>query len=204
MRKVGVLFMSSAIALGLSMRQAAAQDRGDGGGGFWERMSGPGPWYFVGGSINPCLVGVKANEGAFCRTGDADVWLSVAGAVGTAGEQSEPGELVSPRLWQVRVEPSLNIRVLGVGEKKAPLYFGIGMGWHHFWGEDVSFNRGSVEARVGFIYPLQKVGLGVRYSRKVFFDGFTAADFGDPVGTFTTDGNDAVHSLFVHVTLFSF
>jgi hypothetical protein len=202
MRKVGVLFLSLA-ALVLSMRPAGAQDRGDGGGGFWERMSGPGPWFFVGGSLNPCLLGERATK-MFCRTGDGLVWLNLHGAVGTAGERTEEDELASPRLYQWRVEPSLNIRLLSVSKKRVPIYFGIGVGFHHIWGEEVSLNRGSVDARVGFIYPFERYGFGVRYSRKVFFNGFTAADFGDPDGSFDTDGNDAVHSLFVHLTFVPF
>jgi hypothetical protein len=43
--------------------------------------------------------------------------------------------------------------------------------------------------------------VGVRYTLGAFLEGFSAADFGDPLGTYSTNGADRAQtfSLFVHL-----
>jgi hypothetical protein len=190
----------AAVVLSVPATYLSALDRGGGGGGFWERMSGPGPWFFLTGYVSPCLVGEK-RERLFCRTGEADVWLNVGASYARTGEEAS-AELVSPSLQQISIEPSVDIRLhnFRLFEKNSPIYFGIGMGFHHFWGEDVSLDRGSVEARVGILFPVGERSVGVRYAHRVFLGGFDARDFGDPIGTFATEGNDGLHTIYFHVT----
>jgi hypothetical protein len=195
-----VLWIVVAVLLGISTTDVSAQDRGGGGGGFWERMSGPGPWFFLTGYLSPCIVGEKEKR-LFCRTGEAEVWFNLGASYARAGEEASP-ELVSPGLQQVSFEPSVDIRLhnLTVRDRNSPIYFGIGMGVHHFWGEDVSLNRGSVEARLGILFPVGERSFGIRYSHRVFLGGFDAEDFGDPLGTFATEGNEGLHTIYFHVT----
>jgi hypothetical protein len=56
-----------------------------------------------------------------------------------------------------------------------------------------------MEARFGVIFlRVRSVHVGLRFARKIFFEGFTAADFGDPTGTFTTNGTDVVNTGYLY------
>ena len=193
------LFLAVGLVFGASVTDAAAQGRGGAGGGFWEKMSGPGRWRYGSAYVSPCLKGKRIpGSECFCEPEGGDLWLNLGGSFAwTEAEDRE--DLESPPLQQISFEPSLDLRATTLFGY-APLYFGIGGGVHHFWGQDVSLTRGSIEARFGIIFWRPgSLNFGFRFARKVFFEGFTAGDFGDPTGTFTTNGTDVVSTYYWYV-----
>ncbi|HEX9723969.1 MAG TPA: hypothetical protein VGC53_06765 [Vicinamibacteria bacterium] len=199
MRHTGVsLFLAVGLSLGVSVTDSTAQDRTGGGGGFWEKMSGPGPWQYASGFVSVCLGGEKdPGSKLFCEPERGHLWLNLGGTYAWAGPE-EGEELQSPSLKQWSFEPSVDMKAFTLFNY-APVLFGIGGGLHHFWGEDVGLTRGSMEARFGVIFlRVRSVHVGLRFARKIFFEGFTAADFGDPTGTFTTNGTDVVNTGYLY------
>lgn len=195
-----------AVGLVLGVAASSAAD-GGGGGGFWERMSGPGKWAYGYGYFSLCLKGEKITVGdkQRCRYTGGRVWLNLGGSFATTGDENRQ-DLKSPDLRAISFEPSLDFRVLprgGDGASPRALFVGVGAGAHRFWGEDVGFTRASVSLRLSAIVYRHKEGtyLGVRYTFGAFLDGFTAADFGDPSGTYTTNGADRAQTLSVFVHL---
>ena len=182
-----------AVGLVFGLATSSAAD-GGGGGGFWEKMSGPGKWAYWYGYYSICLKGDNCKIPTLTGT---RLWLNLGGSFASTGDVDRD-DLQSPDLKQISIEPSVDLRVVNLFNY-APLHLGLGAGVHWFWGEDVGLTRASLEPRVVVIYwRPERLGLdfGVRYAVKFFFKGFTAEDFGDPTGTFTTNGTDAVHTIF--------
>jgi hypothetical protein len=210
MRHSGFL-MCLAAGLLFGMVTTAAAD-GGGGGGFWEKMSGPGKWAYGYGYFSLCLNGPKVtveNNKERCRYTSGLVWLNLGGSFATTGDESRR-DLMSPDLKAYSFEPSVDFRVwpwptqdvADRGPARA-LFVGVGAGVHHFRGEDVAFTRPSVSLRLSAIVYRHKEGtyLGVRYTLGAFLEGFTAEDFGDPVGSYSTNGADRAQTLSVFVHL---
>ena len=204
MRHTGFsLWLAVGLVFGAFVTDAVAQVGG--GGGFWEKMSGPGAWKYFFGSLRTCLDREEKRDEAdedseVCTLTKNRVWLNLGGSYAWTGEEDRE-DLQSPDLKQISIEPSVDLRVVNLFNY-APLHLGLGAGVHWFWGEDVGLTRASLEPRVVVIYwRPERLGLdfGVRYAVKFFFKGFTAEDFGDPTGTFTTNGTDAIHTFFWYV-----
>lgn len=201
MRHTGFsLWLAVGLVFGAVVTDVAAQ--GGGGGGFWEKMSGPGKWAYGYGYYSICLKCDNGVESKARTLTGTPLWLNLGGSFASTGDENRPGELVSPDLRALSFEPSVDLRVWKCHEGAPALLLGVGAGVHRFWGEDVGFWRGSVEARVtGVLVQRKGAYLGVRGIAKLFPEGFTAADFGDPTGTYSTNGADWVYSfsLFFHV-----
>ncbi len=170
----------------LSVAGASAA-RGGGGGGFWEKMSGPGEWFWVSGFLGYC------GKLDTCSLGRSKVWLNFAASYATTGAEDE-GDVKNPRVHAIAFEPSVDYTLFTV--RGYPVRVGGGVGVYRFFGDDVGFTRLSLEPRASVAF-LRRAGLyfELRYALKVFVQGFDASDFGDPTGTFTTDGADSVHTL---------
>jgi hypothetical protein len=185
---------------------AVSSADGGGGGGFWEKMSGPGKWAYFQVYVRTCLDKPRPDEPRpdedrelpDCILTNNRVWFNLGGSYAFAGAEDRV-DLQSPALQQIALEPGLDFRVHNLSEA-VPLLLGVGVGVHYFWGEDVSLTRYSIEPRVSIIFPNEPFSswnLGLRYAVKVFPQGFTAEDFGDPTGTFTSNGTDVVNTLSV-------
>lgn len=201
MRHTGYsLLFAVGLVFGAFVTDSAAQ--GGGGGGFWERMSGPGKWAYGYAYYSVCLKDDKRDEEKRdCTLSGARLWLNLGGSFATTGDENRPGELVSPDLRALSFEPSVDFRVVN-WRKNAPLLVGVGAGVHRFSGEDVGFTRASLALRVsGILFRHEGAYVGVRYTLGAFLKGFSAADFGDPLGTYSTNGADKAQtfSLFVHL-----
>jgi hypothetical protein len=199
MRHTGYsLLFAVGLVFGLVTNSAAD---GGGGGGFWEKMSGPGKWAYGYAYYSICLKGDSCEEGKVPTFTGARLWLNLGGSFATTGDENRAGELVSPDLRAISFEPSVDFRVVNWHEN-APILVGVGAGVHRFWGEDVGFTRASVALRVSAIlFRHEGAYVGVRYTFGAFLEGFSAADFGDPLGTYSTNGADRAQtfSLFVHL-----
>ena len=183
-RILGIAFL-----LVLSATGASAQ-RGGGGGGFWEKMSGPGKWFWVSGFLGYC------GEFDECSLAESKLWLNFAGSYATTGAEDE-GDVKNPRVHVIAFEPSLDYTLFKV--RGYPVRVGGGFSVYRFFGDDVGFTRVSVEPRVGFAFLRRaSVYFELRYALKVFVQGFDAEDFGDPTGTFSTD-TDYVHTAAVSI-----
>jgi len=206
MRHTGVsLWLVAGLMFGALVGSSAAQD-GGGGGGFWEKMSGPGDWIYFYAYYKTCLDRKNTTETQpgesveKCIVTKNRVWLNLAGAYASTGAEDRE-DLHSPDLKQVSAEPSIDFRAFNVSNC-VPLLFGVGVGAHRFSGDDVGFWRASIEPRFTLIFPdaikFSQAGrsfdVGFRYAVKFFLEGFTAQDFGDPDGTYTTNGTDDVHT----------
>ena len=191
------LFLAVGLVLGASVTDSAAQS---GGAGFWEKMSGPGKWFYTSYALSVCLEGPRIPASKlFCTPDDGLLWLNLGVSYARAGAVNQGEELQSPGLQQIAFEPSVDLNAVTLFNY-APVYFGIGGGVHRFWGENVGLTRGSMEARLGIIFWRPgSLDFGFRYARKVFFKVFTAEDFGDLTGTYTTNGTDAIHTFFWYV-----
>jgi len=193
------LWLAVGLVFGACIPDAAAQ--GGGGGGFWEKMSGPGKWAYGYGYYSVCI---RCGGSSVRTLTGRRTWLNLGGSFASTGDENRPGELVSPDLRALSFEPSMDFRVLPLRREDTAqaLLVGVGAGVHRFWGEDVGFWRGSAEFRLtGVLYRRHNAYLGIRATAKVFPTGFTAADFGDPTGSYTTDGADWVYSFagFFHI-----
>lgn len=202
MRHTGFsLFLAVGLSFVVSVTESAAQGRGGTGGGFWEKMSGPGRWKYASASLSLCLLRDEdTGSKLFCGPEAGRLWLNLGGTYAWAGPE-EGEELQSPSLKQGSFEPSLDMKAITLFNY-APVFFGIGGGIHNFRGEGVGLTRGSIEARFGiiFLHLGESKYLGFRFARRVFFEGFTAADFGDPTGTFTTNGTDVVNTYYWYLS----
>ena len=194
MRKTRSSIATLILSMVLFASLANARGRGGGGGGFWEKMSGPGLWKGGSGFYSICI-----DDRPYCQLDTTDYWLNFSVSFMTAGpEESE--ELQSPSLRAISFEPSLDYRLV---KKSRPVYVGFGGGIHRFSGTGVGFTRVSFEPRASWVFwrPGRRAYFELRYAFKIFFQGFTAADFGNPEGRFTTNGTDTLHTLGVVVGL---
>ncbi|GMR23776.1 MAG: hypothetical protein BMS9Abin37_2240 [Acidobacteriota bacterium] len=177
---------------------AYANGGGGGGGGWWESMSGPGRWKVASGFFTFCFepFGKHVNDKK-CKLDGAErkMWVNLGGSFAWTGEEEDDQATVkNPGLRAYSFEPSVDFDVLSIHDY-APIQLGVGGGVHYFNGEDVGFWRASIEPRISIGFWRIKGGyLTFRYTLKYFFKGFTAADFGDPNGTFDTNGGDWVQS----------
>lgn len=205
MRNLGLLLLVVALSFGALQRDSSAQEGGGGGG--WEKMSGPGWWAYGFAYYRICLKGEKKIEVGtkrFCELSSADLWLNLGGSYAVTGDENQPAVLVSPDMRALSFEPSVDYRLPFKSEllQRYPILVGGGVGVHQFWGEDVGFTRASLEWRVSFTF-LRREGasVGFRYGYRYFLGGFSAADFGDPTGSYDTGSIDAVETISLYVTL---
>ena len=174
---------------------------GGGGGNWWEGMSGPGPWKGVFGFYSFCFEPQDFGEHDHeCSIDERKMWLNLGGSYMWADEEEgDETEVQSPSLRAYSFEPSVDFRIhklLGY----APIFLGMGAGIHYFNGEDVGLWRASIEPRVSIVFPRiirEELYIQIRYTAKYFYTGFSSADFGDPTGTFDTDGGETIQTLAV-------
>ena len=178
---------------------AYANGGGGGGAGWWERMSGPGGWKVVSGFYTLCFepLGKHVPKGEKCALDGSErkMWLNLGGSFSWTGEEEDDQATVqNPSIRAYSFEPPVDFDVYSILDY-APIQLGVGGGIHYFDGEGVGVWRASIEPRINIGFLRIKGGyLTIRYTAKYFFKGFTAADFGDPSGTFNTNGGDWVHS----------
>lgn len=191
MRRVG---LSSCTALLLLLGSSGTSSAWDWGGGFWEKMSGPGYWGYWFGHYNHCLVGSQRLNGKqFCTPTSGKVWLNLGGSFAHTGTENS-AEIQSPPVRALSFEPSVDFKI-GELFGYAPVLLGGGVGVHRFWGDDVGLTRASVEPRFTLIFWHSGTRhFGFRFAPRIFLQGFTAADFGDPSGSFDSGRADVVRT----------
>ena len=177
------------LALASSSDLAVAQS---GGGGLtWlDKLSGPGEFFGAAFYVRFCVAnGERAIDFKKCRD-DTSVWLNVGGGyLRTGADTREDLEYRAISIWTF--EPSIDWRLPFDIEDTLFFEWGIGTGLHRFRSDGFpDFWRVSLQPlRLGFVVKLPDPWeVTARLTGTYFVDGFTAADFGDPDGTFVSRG----------------
>jgi hypothetical protein len=179
MRRIQVAFLTLSVLFCLVGFVEADAD-----GGVWERLSGPGPWLGIFGSLRADLGDFKFSAGhSVLAEEDEEEWwvvLTASWAFTLGNKLDYPPDFEgSKRVYWFMFEPMLE-RSWDKGSRR--IFLGVGYGFNYFYGNFENFWRGSLNPQggIGFIRGSDKKlkSIDLVFAPKWFPKAFSPEDFG--------------------------